>query len=88
LFDNNTLVTQFRGSFQNCYALTAIPSGLFDNCISVTDFRQCFYVCRALTGLAPELWDSTRWSSVQYNDLCFNGCIGLTNYADIPSGWK
>jgi len=52
------------------------------------DIRSAFSNCAAMTGTAPAalLWEDTSktWSS----SSCFNGCTSLSNYADIPSGWK
>lgn len=88
LFDKAAGLNNLRGCFQRCTSLTAIPGDIFDQNDEITIFQACFNQCTALTGPAPELWDTTRWPRVQSYELCFYGCTGLSNYADIPSGWK
>lgn len=85
LFDNNTLVTTYENTFQGCSSLTSIPSGLFDNITGVTTFQYAFSECTSLGGNAPELWNRVP-EPIGIN--CFNGDTGLTNYGDIPAGWK
>ncbi|HOM01558.1 MAG TPA: dockerin type I domain-containing protein [Acetivibrio sp.] len=85
LFDNNVNVTDFNSCFRDCENLVEIPEGLFDNNLSVTDFASCFWGCKNLTGLAPDLWMR---SNVKYSNSCFYGCTKLSNYDEIPGGWR
>lgn len=89
LFDNYANVaSSFEHCFNGCRSLTHIPDGLFDKLKNPESFRWCFAGCTSLTGNAPELWDSSKYPTVLMGDGCFEGCSGLTNYADIPSDWK
>lgn len=65
--------------------LTEIPEGLFDPIEQISDIHNCFYDCQELTGEAPALWETFQSAD---GAGCFHGCTGLSNYADIPSGWK
>lgn len=97
LFENCTEVQNFAGAFKDCTNLTSIPEGLFDNCQKVTNFGYSkesgnnyldmgvFTNCVRVTGKAPELWNRTNVTSYQY---AFKACTQLSNYADIPDGWK
>jgi len=58
---------------------------LFANNIIATDFGYCFADCNSLTGPAPALW---RRTNVRYYSSCFLNCTNLSNYDDIPAGWK
>ena len=72
--------------FFSCKSLTGeIPENLFKNCTKVTSFSAAFYNCKGLIGAAPELW---KRENVTSSVECFDGCTGLSNYADIPAGWK
>ncbi len=99
LFANCTAAKTFNTCFADCTSLTAIPDGLFANCTAVTDFRSCFSVCSSLTGETPytmvdgkkvKLWDRSPengFSAVD-GEKCFDGCTGLSDYAEIPVSWK
>ncbi len=85
LFSKNTEVRSFNTTFSRCSNLTTNPENLFNNNLKVTDFYNTFFSCRNLTGKAPELW--TR-SNINNSSHCFFWCDSLTNYNDIPKGWK
>ena len=46
-----------------------------------------FYNCSKIVGTVPadKLWNSGKTFNASG---CFSGCILLTNYSEIPSGWK
>lgn len=50
-------------------------------------FDYTFYLCPNIYGVAPaeKLWQN---ANITNHAHCFNGCIGLSNYDDIPSDWK
>jgi hypothetical protein len=56
------------------------------------NFEQCFYAQGTSSsyqkaGTAPALWNAGLASGSR-TTLCFTNRTLLTNYADIPSGWK
>jgi len=85
LFDNNINATTFSYCFSSCSSLTEIPDGLFNNNVKAVNFSNCFFNCIKLEGLAPALWLRT---NVEKYSSCFYGCNKLSNYNDIPNGWK
>ena len=90
LFTYCTVAQTFSMTFRGCTGLTAIPATLFDaQKATATTFTSCFQTCTNLDGNAPELWNAALWTvPPSAYALCFNGCTGLDNYADIPAGWK
>ena len=100
LFTNCTAATNFFNCFGNCSSLTAIPAGVFDNCTAVTDFGHCFNSCSSLTGETPytmvngkkvKLWERSTengFSKVTEHNYCFRLSTGLSDYEEIPDGWK
>ena len=87
LFRYNVYVRDrgFYRTFYGCSSIISIPEHLFDYNVLCTSWYQCFHNCGALTGNAPELWIT--YPSANGED-CFAGCVGLTNYASIPTEWK
>lgn len=102
LFENNTNVTDFFSAFYGCSSLTNIPSGLFNKNAKVTDFSLAFIGCSNLTGETPytlssdgvtkiKLWDSDEtngFTNPIKTGRTFYGCTKLSDYEDIPIGWK
>lgn len=101
LFANNPDVTDFVMGFHACSSLQSIPARLFDNNRKATMFDGCFNMCESLTGESPytmigdkkvHLYERSNYpdhfaTPIRYFG-CFNGCTGLTDYAQIPSDWK
>lgn len=85
LFKNSTEVEDFSHTFIGCRSLQSIPENLFANNQKVTNFRYCFASCNAVQGNAPELWKRT---NVNMSESCFRNCKYLSNYNDIPIGWR
>ena len=86
LFQTNTKVVDFARTFQNCRALTNVLQ--FAENIAVTTFNNVYYMgstSNALVGTAPTLW--TR-NPVPFGVGAFFNCIGLSNFASIPSTFK
>jgi hypothetical protein len=86
LFDKNVNVNNFSGTFYNCRALTNVLQFTYNT--SVTIFSNVYYMSstsNALTGTAPEIWNRT---PAPTGTRAFYNCIGLTNYASIPSNFK
>jgi hypothetical protein len=86
LFDQNTTAVNFSGTFYNCRALTNVLQFTYNT--NVTIFNNVYYMSstsNALTGTAPTLWTRTPAPS---GTRAFYNCIGLTNYASIPSNFK
>lgn len=100
LFDHCTEVTDFGSCFSSCSSLTAVPAGLFDNCTAVTNFEACFYNCSSLKEETPytmvdgkkvKLWERSPdngFAKITNYTGCFGGCTGLSDYAEMPAGWK
>ncbi len=84
LFSNNTKVTNFSNTFSR-NNLSSIPDGLFDNNPLVTTFYYVFSENYSLTGPAPALWLR---DPLPIGTGAFYGATNLSNYADIPAGWK
>ena len=76
----------FNFVFSGCSSLTAIPADICSYHPAATVFSNMFDGCVSLTGPAPELWN--RIPAPTNGTYCFRGCTGLSNYADIPAGWK
>ena len=101
LFANNPNVTDFAFVFSGCASLQSIPAGLFDNNRKATVFESTFGVCESLTGESPytmigdkkvHLYERSNYpdqfaTPIMYSK-CFYSCTGLSDYAQIPSGWK
>ncbi len=81
-------VTSIQNTFYQNRAASAFPDNI---AASITDVRNAFYNCQTLnvsTNAAPELWDTGDYPSISQSSGCFYGLTNLSNYADIPSGWK
>ncbi len=101
MFVGCSKVENFRYIFYKCEKLTSAPVDMFDGCVSVTNFSSAFYQCYALTGESPysvidgekvHLYERSDHTDVfakpSSTSKCFTSCTGLTDYDDIPSGWK
>ena len=73
------------GGFQNCTSLKQIPADFFNNISNLRDVESMFENCTSLTGNAIELWNN---SNIEYHENCYKGCTNLSNYDQIPEGWK
>ena len=88
LFRNNPSLVNVSSTFYACSGLNGEISGLlFSDTYNpkINNFGSTFRGCSNLKGTAPALW--SMFSNAD-RILCFNGCIGLDNYASIPDGWK
>jgi hypothetical protein len=74
----------FDHTFNGCTSLTSIPLELFDKNINCNSWNACFYNCTSLDGDAPDLWIDYPTAN---GTSCFEGCIGLDNFASIPTSW-
>jgi hypothetical protein len=100
LFAASPNATDFTDAFNGCTALTSIPTGLFDNNTKVTNFGNVFNGCTALTGESPytvkngvnvHIYERTAANGFTVPTSFVGGyksCTGLSDYADIPTGWK
>ena len=71
--------------FQNCTSLKQIPADFFTNISNLYNVESMFENCTSLTGNAIELWNN---SNIEYHENCYKGCTNLSNYDQIPEGWK
>ena len=101
MFTHNTKVTNFSYAFNRCTALQSIPESLFTHNTKVTNFSEAFNSCAALTGESPYTMVNEKkvhlYERKEYPDHftvptnftgVFSGCTGLTDYSQIPAGWK
>lgn len=103
LFADNSNSTQFIATFNNCTGLTSLPVGLFDNNREIKNLQSIFQDCSGLTGESPytmigdkkvHLYERANYpehfTAAQSNVMmpAFKNCTGLTDYAQIPVGWK
>jgi hypothetical protein len=98
LFKYNTLATNFTNVLGYAYDLALNPKTFYDTGEQSTRFAgkamiftNCFYRSSSYAnGTAPDLWNCTLDSVTSTS--CFGGsgnnATSLTNYADIPDGWK
>ena len=88
LFKNAPNLQNASGTFYSCGGLDGeISSALFSDQANpkLTTFTECFAGDSKLRGSAPTLW--SQFSNADRTD-CFAGCTSLSNYAEIPDGWK
>lgn len=101
LFDDCKNANNFSFTFRNCENLTEIPAGLFDNCKMITGLLLTFGGCKNLAGESPHTIvdgnkihlyerDGETGGFAKPGDffLCFYECTGLSDFADMPDGWK
>ena len=83
-------VTDCSAMFTNCSSLTSDISNIWSSTWNYTgtiDLSYMFAGCTKVVGTVPadKLWNSGKTFKSNY---CFNGCTSLTNYSEIPAGWK
>ena len=78
LFDNCTKVTNFKKTFNRCTALTGESPYTTIN-VGGTDVKVHLYERSSY----PE-----HFTAPKYYGKTYYKCTGLTDYANIPSGWK
>lgn len=101
LFDKCIYAEDFSMAFQNCENLIEIPFGLFDNSKQIKSLIQTFAGCVNLEGESPyTVIDESKihlyerndgiggFTEPQYIYFCFSECVKLSDYANIPNGWK
>ena len=93
----NTLLTDVYGMCFECSSLTTIPADFLSTCKQIQNFGSAFRDCPELTGNTPVNDDGTKWwerkGKEGYPDsisstLCFQGCLELNDYDDIPMSWR
>ena len=83
-------VTRCDRMFFGCTNLTSNISNIWPSTWNSTETINVSYMfldCSKVVGTVPadKLWNSGK---TFISDYCFNGCTSLTNYNDIPAGWK
>ena len=88
LFKHNKKLVNLGGTFRGCSGLTSIESDFINgtNHPNVTELTYTFAGCSKMTGNAPRLWETH--SGANSRAKCFEGCTSLSNYSEIPLGWK
>ena len=84
------LVTDCSFMFTSCSSLTSNISNIWPsnwNYTETINVKYMFSGCTKVVGTVPadKLWNSGKTFESKY---CFNGCTSLTNYDEIPAGWK
>jgi hypothetical protein len=93
LFAGLSQVSTVNSCFIYNHELLSIPAGLFDDIgVSRTvDFTSCFRITgtggayNKITGAVPELWLKPNSPT---GTQCFYNRTAVSNYTDIPAGWK
>lgn len=86
LFDNCPNVVNFSSTFRNCRLLTAPIQ--FTNNTAVTVFTNVYNMistANSMAGTAPSIWLRV---PTPVGTAAFRNCIGLSNFASIPSNFK
>jgi hypothetical protein len=86
LFDNCPNVVNFSSTFRNCRSLTQPLQ--FTNNTAVTVFTNVYNMVsttNSMSGTAPEIWNRV---PTPVGTGAFRNCIGLSNFAAIPSNFK
>jgi hypothetical protein len=91
-FDDCPLVTSLDSCFYNCTSLVLRGDEFTLSTLSGRQmwFAYCFYTASTsnqVAGTAPELWNAGLASGSD-TTRCFYNRTLLSNYADIPAGWK
>ena len=84
-------VTDCSGMFSNSSNLISDISNIWPSTWNYTgriNISQMFYGCSKVVGTVPadKLWNSGK--TFDNSIGCFYGCTSLTNYDEIPAGWK
>ena len=78
LFDNNKKVTNFQYLFNGCIGLTGESPYTTIN-VDGTDVKVHLYERNSYTD---------KFATVKYGKSTFKDCTGLSDYNNIPNGWK
>ena len=82
----------FYGTFTNCSSLTSIPEDLFGDIsgTAATDmFREAFSNCTSLTGPSARINGEYLYNIwPDENNGCYHYASGLSDFGNIPEGWK
>ena len=86
LFDNCPNVVNFSSTFRNCRSLTQPLQFTYNTAVTVfTNVYNMVSTTNSMAGTAPEIWLR---SPAPIGTGAFRNCIGLSNYASIPSNFK
>ena len=86
--DALVLVTGLSSAWNGCTACTTVPVLPSASTALVTTTAAMQGIGSGLLGSVAELWNTTAFPNVTAYSDTFTGATGLTNYADIPDGWK
>lgn len=85
---NNTEITNISNLISGCVKITYLPVSLLENNIKLTNVNSAFRDCSNITSLVPELWDEEKYKNVTDFGSTFKNCNSVSNFDDIPLGWK
>jgi hypothetical protein len=101
LFKYNTRALNFVSTFQNCISLQLNANIFYADGEQATrflnqsvNFTNCFNrsTFTGIQGTAPDLWNCNFGTSTPTTSACFYGAgnspTSISNYTDIPAGWK
>jgi hypothetical protein len=75
-------------AWSGCTGCTTVPS-LPTSSTALTNCQESFSnIGGGMAGTVEELWNATNFPNISTYTDCFTGATGLTNYGDIPNGWK
>jgi hypothetical protein len=83
-----TSVNTLSYTWFGCSSMTTVPV-LPSASTALTTTTLAFRdVGSGMGGTVSDLWNATDFPNITAYANTFTGCTGLTNYADIPDGWK
>lgn len=91
---NGSADRMFTYTFSGCTSLTSIPADLFSGVSGSAEemLVATFYLCQSLTGPTPTIDGKKLWEALGTDNnvgaYCFAECPHLSDYAEIPAGWK
>lgn len=74
-------------------ALSGSIADYFVGSKKLVSVARCYKGCKNVTGSTPNIsgkqwWEArTGYANITTYSMCFYGCVGLTNYKDIPVAW-
>jgi hypothetical protein len=101
LFKDCAGLEKLVSTFSGCTSLAGLPASLFDDCPAITVAEGVFMNCSSLAGESPyteidgvrvHLYQRdaypARFAAIGRSYLCFFGCNGLSDFAQMPDAWK
>ena len=83
-------------SANDVFSDSALSGSIADHFVGskkLVSVARCYKGCKNVTGSTPNIsgkqwWEArTGYANITTYSMCFYGCVGLTNYKDIPVAW-